>query len=64
MVLGMEERYVRIRDVCRMFNVSHKAVYTWIRRGWINAIKLPNGEYRIPLSDVERLKTRRRVWVS
>jgi len=59
-VLG--ERYLKVSEVCELLNLSRRAVYNWIRMGWINAIKLPNGEYRIPASEVERLKARRRVF--
>jgi len=32
-------------------------VYRWIKRGWIKAVILPNGQIRIPKKELEKVLT-------
>jgi predicted site-specific integrase-resolvase len=42
-------------DAARKFGVATTTIHVWRRRGHILAVKLPNGRYGIPQSEIERL---------
>jgi excisionase family DNA binding protein len=48
--------FVSPRAVAEVLDVSHGTVLRWVRLGLVEAIKLPGGTYRIPRSELERLK--------
>jgi len=50
------ERMYTPEEVARMFNVTPVAVRKWIRVGRLKAIKDHYGMYRIPESEVKRLR--------
>jgi transposase-like protein len=50
--------FITIRDTARIFDVHENTVRNWITRRIIrNVSVLPSGVRRIPLEEVERLKT-------
>lgn len=49
------ERMLRSGEVARMLGVDRHTVVKWIKEGWIKAVKLPSGRYRIPESEVRRI---------
>jgi excisionase family DNA binding protein len=48
--------YFTPRQVADLFKVSLSTVERWLRLGLVEGIRLPGGQYRIPASEVERLK--------
>jgi len=42
-------------QVARAMGVTINTVKSWIRRGQLEAIRLPSGHYRIPVAELERL---------
>jgi len=49
------ERMLRSGEVARMLGVDRHTVVKWIKEGWIKAVRLPSGRYRIPESEVRRI---------
>jgi len=49
------ERMLRSGEVARMLGVDRHTVDKWIKEGWIKAVRLPSGRYRIPESEVRRI---------
>ena len=52
----MTERLLHVAVVARLLNVCPATVRNWIRQQKILAIRLPSGYYRIPLSELDRLR--------
>ncbi len=54
-------QYVTTADVAAQFGTSIENVTRWIKTGKLDAIQPggPRGEYRIPVSEVERLHNAR-----
>jgi len=50
----MDKLYT-VEEVSQMLNVCKHTIYRWIRRGWIRAIVLPNGQIRIPKKELDKL---------
>lgn len=52
----------RVSDVAEAFGVKPRTIRDWIRRGKLHAYKVPDdkprSEYRVPASEVERIKNR------
>jgi excisionase family DNA binding protein len=42
-------------EVCKILRVSRSSLYRWIKKGWISVIVLPNGQIRVPSTEVEKL---------
>jgi excisionase family DNA binding protein len=42
-------------EVCKILKVSRSSLYRWIKKGWISVVVLPNGQLRVPSSEVEKL---------
>ena len=47
--------YLSVVQFAEMFGISRQAVWKWIKAGKVNAIRLEK-IYRIPVSEVERIK--------
>jgi len=52
------ERLLRPKEVCRILGVSYPTLRRWIKKGWIRAVQMPSGKYRIPESEVRRFLER------
>lgn len=50
------ERFYTPEEVARLFNVTPAAVRKWIKTGRLKAIKDHYGMYRIPESEISRLR--------
>lgn len=50
------DRYLTTGDVARALGVTINTVKAWIRRGQVEAIRLPSGHYRIPATELERFR--------
>jgi excisionase family DNA binding protein len=48
--------FISAREVAEVLGVSQNTVLRWVRLGLVEATKLPGGTYRIPRSELERLK--------
>lgn len=44
-----------LTEAAKQLNVTPQTLLNWKQRGWINVLKLPNGRYRIPAPEIERL---------
>lgn len=55
----MSERMLPLSEVERALGLSRWSLWDWIRRGKINAVKLPNGHYRVLESEVQRVLSKR-----
>jgi excisionase family DNA binding protein len=52
----MEKKCLKTTEVALEFGVSHDAVTDWIKEGRLKAYKIPRGQFRIPIEEVEKLK--------
>lgn len=43
-------------QVARRFGLSTMTVRRWIESGLLSALRTPNGHYRIPASELERIR--------
>ena len=50
----MKDRLLKPEDAAELLGVSRTAIYTWMKQGRIKPIRLPNGRYRIALSEINR----------
>lgn len=50
----MEKLYTTA-EVCKILKVSRSSLYRWVKKGWISVVVLPNGQIRVPSSEVEKL---------
>lgn len=48
-------------EVAQELRVSVGTVKRWLRNGDLEGVRLPGGDWRIPWSEVERLRVRRRL---
>lgn len=44
-----------VPEAARLLAVTPQTLLNWKERGWIITLKLPNGRYRIPAGEIERL---------
>jgi excisionase family DNA binding protein len=51
----MQDKLLRPEDAADLLGVSRTAMYTWMKQGRIKPVKLPNGRYRIALSEIQRV---------
>jgi excisionase family DNA binding protein len=52
----MDKLYT-VEEVSQMLQIGKHTVYRWIKRGWIKAVVLPNGQIRIPKKEIDRVLT-------
>ncbi|MHA1605931.1 MAG: MerR family transcriptional regulator [Candidatus Freyarchaeota archaeon] len=43
------------RRVAELLGVDRHTVAKWVKEGWIRAVRLPSGRYRIPESEVKKI---------
>lgn len=48
--------YYKVKDICKIFDISRQAVHRWINDGKINVIRLPGKQIRIAKEEIEKLK--------
>jgi excisionase family DNA binding protein len=48
--------YLTPREVAEQLHVSQGTVVRWVRLGLVEGIRLPGGQYRVPKSEIDRLK--------
>jgi excisionase family DNA binding protein len=53
---GESTEYLTPREVAEQLHVTQGTVVRWVRLGLVEGIRLPGGQYRIPKSEIERLK--------
>jgi excisionase family DNA binding protein len=53
---GESTEYLTPREVAEQLHVSQGTVVRWVRLGLVEGIRLPGGQYRIPKSEIDRLK--------
>lgn len=47
------EPYVSVREAAEILGMTKCTVYRWIKRGWLLAHTLPNGEFRISRTELQ-----------
>ena len=53
---GESTEYLTPREVAEQLHVSQGTVVRWVRLGLVEGIRLPGGQYRVPKSEIDRLK--------
>ena len=56
MVLLVSETFLTVAEFAREFRVTGATVRMWCAQGTLQSFKLPGGSWRIPESEVARLK--------
>jgi len=51
------ERLLKLADLERELGVSRWTLYEWLKEGKICGQKLPCGHYRVPASELKRLRS-------
>jgi excisionase family DNA binding protein len=51
-----KNRVLRLFEVQLELGVSRWTLYEWLSEGKLQGFKLPCGHYRVPVSEVERIK--------
>jgi len=46
---------LRSGEVAELLGVDRHTVVKWVKEGMIRAVRLPNGRYRIPESEVRKI---------
>lgn len=54
-MIAAEDKLLRISEVQERLRLSRWTVLSWIARGYLQAIVLPSGQYRIRSSEVNRI---------
>lgn len=55
----MQERMLPLSEVEQRLGLTRWSLWGWIRDGKLNAAKQPNGHYRVPESEIERILSER-----
>ena len=50
-----DDKLLRVSEVEKMLRLSRPSVIDWIERGYLREVRLPSGQRRIRLSEVERV---------
>jgi excisionase family DNA binding protein len=48
--------FISAKEIAEVLGVSRNTVLRWIRLGLVEATRLPGGTYRVPRTELERLK--------
>lgn len=54
--MTQESPYLTVGEVAVRFKVSEETAREWARTGTVEAIRLPGGQYRFPLSAIEAIE--------
>lgn len=54
--LEFNKEFYKPSEVMRLFGFQRNTFYRWVRNGWIGAVKLPSGRYRIPRESLVNFK--------
>ena len=52
----MNFQYTKVNQIAKVFCVTRGVVISWIHNGTLPAVTTPGGQYRILISDVEKLQ--------
>ena len=50
-----DDKLLRVSEVEKMLRLSRPSVIDWIERGYLKEVRLPSGQRRVRLSEVERV---------
>ena len=53
--LNKSEELITPKEFCTILGISYSTYRRWVVSGKIKVIKLPNGRYRVPFSEIERI---------
>ena len=48
-------RLLKVKEAASILNVDRRTIWRWIKKGRIQAIRLPSGRYRIPEGEVVKI---------
>ena len=54
----VKNNLVSVSQAAKQFDVTNQTIRQWIKDGYMAAIQLPNGRYKINQSEVDRLLSR------
>ena len=57
MVTNTQLELLTVKQTAKALGISKCSVYRWVKRGWIEFVKLPNGTIRIPKRTTNRILT-------
>ncbi len=50
-----DDKLLRVSEVEKMLRLTRPSVIDWIERGYLKEVRLPSGQRRVRLSEVERV---------
>ena len=50
-----DDRLLRISEVMELLRLTRVSVINWIDRGYLKEVRLPSGQRRVRLSEIERI---------
>lgn len=50
-----DDKLLRVSEVEKMLRLTRPSVIDWIARGYLKEVRLPSGQRRVRLSEVERI---------
>ena len=56
----LKEKPLSVAEVAVELGVARITVHRWLKAGTIDGFQLPGGHYRIPLSEVHRIRATKR----
>ena len=59
--MSLGGRLLKVKEAASILNVDRRTIWRWIKKGRIQAIMLPSGQYRIPESEVVRILRGERI---
>jgi excisionase family DNA binding protein len=46
---------LRASEICKLYSISRRTLYRWIKSGKISGVRTPGGHLRFDIDEVERL---------
>jgi excisionase family DNA binding protein len=46
---------LRTSEICKLYSISRRTLYRWIKSGMISVVRTPGGHLRFDIDEVERL---------
>jgi len=54
----VEEQFITATEARKILGISYITLWRWIREGRIKAVRGPSGRWLVPISEIERLRSR------
>jgi excisionase family DNA binding protein len=46
---------LRTSEICKLYSISRRTLYRWIRLGMVNVVRTPGGHLRFDVDEVKKL---------